>query len=123
MRGGMAEDVEGVWIFFGEDLEFYVAVERAAEIDEFAVTIVGLSDAGDEGGIQQARRNTFGDVGRSCAAGDIFDAAVGQCDLNLIHAVLTRKENTKLIGGSESGQGGAGGLDHFYVGKVAEMGV
>src|SRR5258705_786953 len=33
MRGGMAEDEKRVGIFFGEDLQLYVAVERATQID------------------------------------------------------------------------------------------
>ena len=37
MRRGMAENVEGVGVFFGEDLQFDVVFERAAQIDEFAI--------------------------------------------------------------------------------------
>ena len=37
MRRGMAEDVERVGIFVGEDLELDVVFERAAQIDEFAI--------------------------------------------------------------------------------------
>src|SRR5712664_230453 len=33
VRGGMAEDEKRVGIFFGEDLELYVVVERAAQIN------------------------------------------------------------------------------------------
>jgi hypothetical protein len=62
MRGGMAEDEERVGIFFGEDLELDVVVERAAQIDQLSSTVIGRGDASDQRGIGEAGRNSFGDV-------------------------------------------------------------
>ena len=62
MRGGMAEDEEGVGIFFGQDLELDVFLQRAAQIDELAEigsvgqrSSVGRSDASYESGVGQPR--------------------------------------------------------------------
>ena len=38
MRCGMAKDVERVGIFFGEDLQLDVVIERAAQIDQLAIS-------------------------------------------------------------------------------------
>ena len=85
MRGGMAKDEKGVGIFFGEDLELDVVVERAAQVDEFTGTVIGGGYTGDERGICQARGNSLGDVRGRGALGHFLDFAVRQCDVNRVH--------------------------------------
>ena len=92
MCRGMAKDVERVGIFFGEDLELDVVIERATQVDQFAgvvalVAVVGaercscaaclrvwicggrIGNARDESGVGEARRNFARDIRRSCALG------------------------------------------------------
>ena len=42
---GMAEHKERVRIFLGEDLEFHIAFERAAQINQFALAVIRLGHA------------------------------------------------------------------------------
>ena len=51
MRGGMAKNVEGVWIFFCEDLKGDVLVERAAKIEKQAAIFVGIDGIGKDAGL------------------------------------------------------------------------
>ncbi len=99
----MAEDVEGIGIFFGEDAKFDVLFERAAKIEQQAAigfgihgvgedagfgvgaVAIGGVDLGDQRGVGQARGNGPGDLHGSYTLGKIFDAAIGQGYVNLIH--------------------------------------
>src|SRR2546427_7245276 len=93
MRRGMAEYKKRVGIFFGENLQLHVVVERAAQVDQLAFTVVflcvltgrGCGDARHEGGICKTRRYAPGDIRRRGALGNVLDAAVRQRDVNLIH--------------------------------------
>src|SRR2546430_10090802 len=93
MRGGMAKHIERVGIFFSEDLQLDVVIERATQIDQFAgavalVAVVDanrgvwraagvrrlrggagrwIGDARDERSVGEARRNLSRDIRRSCA--------------------------------------------------------
>src|SRR6266571_1261423 len=96
MRGGMTEDEEGIRIFFGEDLQVHVMVERPSQVNQLAFAVFlrsvltgrGLGDAGDKCGIGKTRRNFPCDIGRSRALGDFLNAAIRQCDVNLLHVRL-----------------------------------
>src|SRR5262249_15556611 len=94
MRGRVTKDVERVGIFFGEDLQLDVAVEGAAEIDQFAgavalVAVVNASRSGgratgclrgvggrgigntrDERSVSETRRYFARNIRRSCALRD-----------------------------------------------------
>src|SRR5437762_13629927 len=85
MRRGMAEHKERIGISFREDLQLDVVIQRAAQVDQLAFTVVGRGDARHKGGIREPRRNTSRDVGRCRAFGHLFDAAIRQCDVNLLH--------------------------------------
>ena len=103
MRGGMAEDVERVGIFFGEDLEFDVLLDRTAKVVEQAAIFGGIhgvrknagfrlgavaiggEDLGDQRSIGQSRRDGLGDLEGRGALGKVFYAAVGESYVNLIH--------------------------------------
>jgi hypothetical protein len=99
----MAEHKKGVGIFFGEDLKFDVVLERSAQVNQFAFAVVGRSDAGNEGGIGQARRDASGNVGGRGPLGDIFNAAIRQCDVNLLHVrVHLGGETSSLSAGSRA---------------------
>ena len=101
----MPEHKERVGVFFREDVELHVALERAAQIDELSFAVVWLRNTSNQRGIGEARRDTARDVRRRGALGDILDAAVRQCDVNLLHGdLLDEKRNTKLIGGFPLGQ-------------------
>jgi hypothetical protein len=92
MRGGMAEDVQRIGIFFGENLQLYVAIQRVAQIDQLAFffcaafhnkirlagegTILGKHPR-HERGAAQPRRNAIRDIQRRGPLGDVLDAAVG----------------------------------------------
>jgi len=41
MRRGMAEHKESIGISFREDLQLDVVIQRAAQVDQFAFTVVG----------------------------------------------------------------------------------
>src|SRR6266702_1462155 len=100
MRGGMTEDEEGIRIFFGENLQAHVMVERPSQVNQLAFAVFlrsvltgrGLGDAGDKGGIGKARRTSPCDVRRSRALGDFLNAAIRQCDVNLLHVRLHLKD-------------------------------
>ena len=79
MRGGVAEHLDGVRIFRGEDRELHVVVERARKIDQFAI------DAGDERVFREARPDLRGDLRGGGAAGHFACGAVRQRDLNGFH--------------------------------------
>ena len=82
MRRGMAEDVESVRIFFGEDLKLDVLFQRTAKIEQQAAifrridgigensglflraVFTGGVDLGDQSSVRKPRRNRLGDVER-----------------------------------------------------------
>src|SRR5229473_3197694 len=85
MRRGMTKHEERIRIFFREDLQLHIVIQRAAQVDQFAFAVVGRGDARHQRRIRQPRRNTSGDVGRSRSFGDFFDAAIRQRDVNRFH--------------------------------------
>src|ERR1700682_1479634 len=99
----MAEDEKRVGIFFGEDLQLDVVVQRAAQINEFTGAVIGSGYTGDERGICQARRNSLGDVRRRGSLRYFLDFAVRQCDVNRVHALFTWKEKHKAYRRSDVG--------------------
>src|SRR5262249_54286471 len=92
---GVTEDEKGVGILVGEDFELEVLLKRAAEIDKVAAVVDRFAKTGElavirinlcnERCVRQARRDAFGDVGGRCPFGNVFDAAVGQSDVNRVH--------------------------------------
>ena len=102
VRGGVAQDFEGVGIFFCDELEARVGGERRGEIDEarcgrvFGGVHGGLRlavgggvldgarcvrhgrEAGGDGGCGEARRDGVGDFERRCARGHLANGPVGQ---------------------------------------------
>jgi hypothetical protein len=79
VRGGMAEDLHRVRILGGENRKFGIAIERAREVDEFAI------GARDKSFLRKARRNLRGNLRGSGAARKFASSAVRQCDLNRVH--------------------------------------
>jgi len=61
-------------------------IQRAAQVDQLAFAVVGRGNTRDKRGIREPRGNTSRDVGRCRALGHLFDAAVRQRDVNLLHA-------------------------------------
>jgi hypothetical protein len=55
MRGGMTENEKRVGIFFGEDLQLNVVIERAPQIDQFAGAVIRLSYTSNESRVGKAR--------------------------------------------------------------------
>ena len=86
MRGGVAKNVKRVRIFFGEDLQFDVVIERAPQIDQFAGAIIGLGYARHQRGIRQARRDFPRDIRGCRALWHFLNFAVRQSNVNRIHA-------------------------------------
>ena len=105
MRSGMAKDVEGVWIFFCEDLQGDILVERAAKIEKQAAIFGGIDGIGknaglflgsvavagaylgDQGGVGQAGRNGLGYLKGSGPLWEVLYAAIGKSYVNLIHGL------------------------------------
>ena len=98
----MAKHKKRVGIFFGKDLESYVVLERTPKIDQLAFAVVGLRDAGNERGIGEARRNTSRNVGGRCALGDIFNTAIRQCNVNLLHVRAHLEGETSSLSAASS---------------------
>lgn len=96
MRGRVAKNKKRVGVLVSEDFDLEVLLQRAAKIDQVAAVFDGFTEAGeravvriglgDKGGVGEARRNAARDVGRSGALRDVFDAAVGQGDVNGFHS-------------------------------------
>ena len=107
VRGGMAEDIEGVRIFLGEDLEFNVLVDRAPKVEEeaavfgrvdgiredsgFFLDAVGVRGENfcDQRSVTEARGDRLGNVEWRGAFWHVFYAPIGECYVNLIHAMLS----------------------------------
>ena len=80
MRGGVPKNLQGVGIFGGEDRELGVVVQRTRKVDEFAV------GARHQRFLGETRRNLMGDFGGGGSAGYFASGAVGQSDLDRVHA-------------------------------------
>ena len=103
VRRGMPEDVQRVGIFFGENLQLDVLLERTAQIEEQAAVFRGIHGVGEnaglflcavsarcrhlghERGVRKPRRDGLGDVDGRGAPGNVFDAAIGKRYVDLFH--------------------------------------
>jgi hypothetical protein len=107
VRGGVAQDLQRVGVFLGHQLEGDVFGQRRGQIDEalgvrvFGAIHLGLAalvaeaaadgggferaNAGDHGGLRQARRDAFGDAQRSGTGRYFAHRSVGKLDLNRTH--------------------------------------
>src|SRR5258707_15313570 len=72
--------------FFREALQLRVVNGRAAEVDQLPLAVYGRDNTREKGGNREPRGNSSRDVGRCRALGHLFDAAVRQRDVNLLHA-------------------------------------
>ena len=105
VRGGMAEDLQRLGVFFGEDFEFSVMVERARQVHEFARR--AIANARNERGAGEARRNFFGDVGGGRAARHLQYGAILERNVNTIHrvsAIPANGRSSTLTNGVKEGK-------------------
>src|SRR5260370_15724716 len=61
------------------------------------------NDEGHKRSIGEARRNAHGNICRRGALGNIFDAAIRQRDVNLLHARLHLEEETSSLSAASCG--------------------
>ena len=80
MSGGMTKHLQRVGILCSEDRELGIVIERARKVREFAIGTRNQSFLG------QARRDLGGDLRGSGAARDFASRAIGQSDLDGVHA-------------------------------------
>ena len=79
MRGRVAEHLDRVRIFGGEDRQFGVVVQRPREVDQFAI------GARDQRFFRQARRDLAGDLRGGGALRHLARRSIRQRDLNVVH--------------------------------------
>src|SRR5258708_10822324 len=72
-------------------------IERTAQVDQLAFAVVGRSHSRNKGSIGEPRRYAPGDIGRRGALGDVLDAAIRQCDVNLFHVRPHLEEETSSL--------------------------
>jgi hypothetical protein len=84
MRGGMTKNVQSVSIFFRQDLQLHIVVQRTTQIDQFAVVYsfgignpVTGGDARHKSGVGKARRYFARNFQRSSAPGHFLNFAIG----------------------------------------------
>src|SRR6266478_2013175 len=78
-------------------------IERAAQVDQLAFAVVGRSHSRNKGSIGETRRYAPGNVRRSGALGNIFDAAIRQRDVNLLHACAHLEEEASSLSAASCG--------------------
>ena len=101
MRGGMAEHLHRFGIFRGEYGNFRVVFERARKIDQLAIR------ARHQRFLGQARRNLACDFRRGGSAGNFAGRAVGQRNLNSLHAgSRLLRETSSLLARAEAVKAG-----------------
>ena len=76
MRRRVADDVERVGAFLGDDFELRVVIDRETGVDELAVDLAG------ERGLGEARADRGGDVLHRGRVLELFLAAVGERDVD-----------------------------------------
>ena len=100
VRRRVAKNEECVGIFFRQDLQPDVAVERPPQIDQFTRSVAWRARRGrtrrrharHQRRVRQPRRNVLGNLRRRRAFRHVLDASIRQCDVDLLHRAFTRKE-------------------------------
>src|SRR5258708_32796693 len=78
----MAENRKRLHILLGQDAKIGVGFQRASQIDEVRTRL------GDERGIGQARTDGLGYIERGGTFRELFNAAVGQLDVDVVRHIL-----------------------------------
>src|SRR5256885_14022380 len=81
----MPKHKKRIGIFFGQDMQLDVMVERTSQVDQLTFPVVGCSDTGNQGGIGEPGRNLPRNIGRGSAPRNFLNAAIRQGDMNLLH--------------------------------------
>ena len=89
MRRGVPKDKKCIGIFFGEDLQLNVVIERPPQIDQFAGPIVWFGHPRHQRSVGQARRNFPRDIRGGSPLRNFLNLAVRQRNLNRIHALIS----------------------------------